>query len=83
MGPKKRTGQPTAFDAPPILTGKRKRATVSYAEAEGDINSMSNEEDPKPVEETITNDSDEDEAFTVTIGRKVRRSLDLQKRLHH
>ena len=60
-----------------ILTGKRKRATVSYVEAEGDINSMSNEEDPKPVEETIMNDSDEEEAFTVTTGRKVRRSLDL------
>jgi hypothetical protein len=55
MGPKKRTAQTTAFDAPPVLTGKRKRATVSYVEAEGDADPTSN--------------VDEDEAFTT--GRKV------------
>lgn len=71
MGPKKRTGQPTAFDAPPVLTGKRKRATVSYVEVEGEIDAMGNDEEPKLADEIITNDSDEDEAFTT--GRKVCR----------
>jgi hypothetical protein len=71
MGPKKRTAQTTAFDAPPVLTGKRKRATVSYVEAEGDADPTSNVDDPKPVEEIVANDSDDDEDEAFTTGRKV------------
>jgi hypothetical protein len=66
MAPKKRTGPPTAFDAPPVLTGKRKRATVSYVDVEGEIDATSKDEDLKPVEEIITSDSDEDADFGIS-----------------
>lgn len=69
MSAGKRTKQPTAFEAPPVLTGKRKRATVSYVEVDGDIDIVSNDEDPKPVEDTTTIESDEDETFSTS--RKV------------
>jgi hypothetical protein len=69
MAPKKRTAQTTAFDAPPVLSTKRKRAAISYAEVEAD--SMSDNENPKQVEGTTAIDPNEDDAFST--GRKVCR----------
>jgi hypothetical protein len=69
MAPKKRTAQTTAFDAPPVLSTKRKRAAISYAEVEAD--SMSDNENPKQVEETTAIEPNEDYAFST--GRKVCR----------
>jgi hypothetical protein len=69
MAPKKRSAQTTTFDAPPVLSTKRKRATISYAEVEAD--STSDNENLTPVEENTTIDTNEDDAFST--GRKVRR----------
>jgi hypothetical protein len=76
MSAKKCTKRLTAFDAPPVLTTKRKRATVSYAEVENDMSFTSDDEAATPKVETAPTDSDdEDDDDAFSSGRKVRRLL--------
>jgi hypothetical protein len=83
MSANKRTKRLAVLDAPPVLTSKRKRAAVSYAEVEHDPDPMSDSsEDPKPVKEVATIDSDEEEDLDFSVGRKVCRSPIHQIRLH-
>ena len=81
MGTNKKIKRLAALDATPVLTGKRKRTTVSYVEVEDDSDHMSDGEDPKLVEEITRMNSEEDEDFSVC--RKVCRPLELPNRLHH
>lgn len=50
-------------DNPPVLTGKRKRAAVSYAELDDVFELPSDEEQVEPVIPTNSIDSDDDETF--------------------
>jgi hypothetical protein len=83
MSANKRTKRVTVLDAPPVLTSKRKRATVSYAEVENIPDPLSDDEDPEPVKEVTVIDSDEDDDLDFSVGRKVCRSLTHQTCLHH
>ena len=52
-------------DNPPILTGKRKRAAVSYAEPD-DILELQSDEEPEELSiQAQSIDSDDDETFGV------------------
>ena len=68
MAPKKRTGQLTAFDAPPVLSTKRKRATISHAEVEADA--MSDDENSQLPGGTTRTDTNKYDAFGAS--REVR-----------
>lgn len=81
MGANKRTKRLAVLDAPPVLTSKRKRATVSYTEVADDPDPMSDDEDS--VEEATTVDGDEDEDEDFSVSRKVCRSLKHQARVRH
>ena len=50
-------------DNPPILTGKRKRAAVSYAEPDDAAELQSDEEQLELVTQPTSIDSDDDETF--------------------
>jgi hypothetical protein len=53
-------------DNPPILTGKRKRAAVSYAEPDDVLDLQSDEEQNAllaPADLTESNDDDDDHTF--------------------
>jgi hypothetical protein len=72
MSAKNRTKRLAALDAPPVLTSKRKRTTVSYAEVVDDPSPISDDEEPKLVDETTMVDSDEDEDQDFSVGRKAK-----------
>lgn len=57
-------------DNPPILTGKRKRAAVSYAEPDDVLELQSDEELKELSIQAQSTDSDDDETFGAR--RKVR-----------
>jgi hypothetical protein len=79
MSANKRMKRLTAFDAPLVLTTKRKRATVSYAEVEDDMSFTSDDEAATPKVETAPTDSDDDDDDddddVFSSSRKVRRLL--------
>jgi hypothetical protein len=77
MSVSKRTKRLAVFDAPAVLTGKRKRATVSYVEAEGDAGSTSDSEQVKTVEEADAVDSgdDKDDDFSSKVCHLLARRI--------
>lgn len=49
---------------PPVVTGKRKRATISYAEVDDVDDSLSHFQDIEPAGNPDLSDSDDDETFS-------------------
>lgn len=49
---------------PPAVTGKRKRATISYAEVDDIDDFLSDSQDVEPADKPDLSDSDDDETFS-------------------